>query len=82
MYRYRYINKHVQFGQTNYSLILEDLESGMPPVRLEKSFNVDPSQIDEDFLTTQANLDIANAIQVFNDSQTVADPYDDSQGDQ
>jgi len=69
MYRYRYINPHYQFGQMNYSLILEDLEDGMPLVRIEKCFNVSPNEIDDNFLANQANIDILNAIQAYNDSQ-------------
>lgn len=60
MYRYRYINKHVQFEATNYTLVLEDLEGDMsvPLVRIEKTFNVDPSLIDNDFLYNEARKDI------------------------
>lgn len=86
MYRYRYINKHYQFGQTNYTLILEDLEDGMPSVRIEKSFSMDPSAIDADFLYVEASKDIINAIQAAADAvaavQVAADQAIADQGDQ
>jgi hypothetical protein len=83
MYRYRYINKHYQFGQTNYSLILEDLEDGMPTVRIEKSFNMQPSDIDDGFLATQANNDIMAAIQAAADAAVAAQAaLDQAQSDQ
>lgn len=81
MYRYRFINKHFQFGQTNYSLILEDFEDGMPTVRIEKSFSMDPTLIDDDFLASQAMPEIQNYTQAFRDAQALlADDAD--QGDQ
>lgn len=88
MYRYRYINKMFQFGETSYSLILQDLESGMPTVRIEKTFNVDPLTIDENFLYDQAAIEITNAIQAYNDAQIAAenaantDASQDDSGDQ
>lgn len=63
LYSYRYINKQVQFGSTNYTLILEDLDDlNMPIVRIDKCFNVDPNLIDNDFLYQQAKPDILNAM--------------------
>jgi hypothetical protein len=81
MYRYRYINKHVQFGATNFTLVLEDLEDGMPTVRLEKCFHVNPSQIDESFLYTHAAPEIIAATNAFNAAQAELQAQVDS-GDQ
>lgn len=68
MYRYRYINKHFQFGRTSYTLLLEDLEGILPSIRIEKEFSLDPNQIDEDFLFQEAKKDITVAQQAYNDS--------------
>ena len=68
MYRYRYINKHCQFGRTNYTLILEDLENEMPTVRIEKEFGIDKELIDEDFLYTEAKKDIISAQEAYKQS--------------
>lgn len=59
MYRYRYINKHVQFDQINYTLILEDLEDqSLPIVRIEKSFNNSDLHVDAEFLYLEARKEI------------------------
>lgn len=71
MYRYRYINKHEQFGRTSYVLILEDLESSMPTVRIEKEFGLTSKDIDEDFLYKEASREIQIAQQAYNDSLVV-----------
>lgn len=42
MYRYRYINNQIQFGQYNYELILDDLEDGLPTHRIYKTFKEEP----------------------------------------
>jgi len=81
MYRYRFINKHVQFGATNYTLVLEDLEDGMPMVRVEKSFKIDPSQIDDSFLYSQAAPEIISATNAYNQAQADLAAQADS-GDQ
>lgn len=64
MYRYRYINKHIQFGCASYTLVLEDLEGDMtiPTIRIEKTFNIDPELIDDDFLYNEARKDILMAV--------------------
>lgn len=37
--QYRYINRHIQFGTTSYTLIIEDLDSDPITVyRIEKQF--------------------------------------------
>lgn len=76
MYRYRYINKHFQFGETSYSLILEDLEGGMPLVRIEKIFKLDPSLLDDDYLYTEASKEIIAAIAVFNEQNQSIEQQD------
>jgi hypothetical protein len=63
MYRYRYINKHSQFGYTDYTLILEDLEEDPEKaIRIEKSFNIDPQLIDSDFLYQEARKEIIRVL--------------------
>lgn len=59
MYSYRYINQLYQFNQTNYTLILEDLENpDVPVVRIDKCFSKSPSEIDNEFLYNEAKKDI------------------------
>lgn len=59
MYSYRYINKHEQFGITDYTLILEDLDNSEKPIiRILKSFKIEPSLIDDTFLYTEARKEI------------------------
>lgn len=67
MYRFRYINKHFQFGRTNYTLLLEDLEGDMPAVRVEKEFALSPEQIDSDFLYQEARKEILAAQEAYNE---------------
>ena len=65
MYSYRYINPQYQFGVTSFTLVLEDLDTPTNPVlRIDKSFNVDSSMIDDDFLYQQARPDIIAANQL------------------
>lgn len=64
MYSYRYINRHYQFGETNYSLILEDLDSNpVKSKRIEKTFRKSPEEIDDNFLYEEARKEILIAIQ-------------------
>lgn len=72
MYRYRYINKHYQFGYTTYTLVLEDLENSLPTVRLDKSFNTDPQLIDDDFLYQEARKDILNTMRQIEENTLIA----------
>jgi hypothetical protein len=59
MYRFRYINKHVQFGQLNCTLVLDDLEGSMPSVRVEKQFTIDnDNEIDDETLYQEASKEI------------------------
>lgn len=59
MYSYRYINKFYQFGETNYTLILEDLDSDpIKVVRIDKTFQKSPDEIDDEFLYQEARKEI------------------------
>ena len=58
MYIGRYINKHVQFEETNYTLILEDNDGILPTVRVEKTFSTDPNLLDNEFLYQEAKKEI------------------------
>lgn len=69
MYRYRYINKHSQFGRTTCTLILDDLETQMPSVRIDKEFGMPINQIDEETFYQEAAREIQNAQQAYNDAQ-------------
>jgi len=62
MYTSRYINKHYQFGETNYTLILEDLEGGKPTYRIEKTFKLSPDEIDQEFLYQEAKKEISRIL--------------------
>lgn len=63
MYSYRYINEHYQFGETNYSLILEDLDSDpIKIVRIDKTFKLSPNEIDQEFLYQEARKEIIRVI--------------------
>jgi len=64
MYNYRYINRLYQFGETNYSLILEDLDSNPVKIkRIEKTFKKSPEEIDNEFLYQEARKEILIAVQ-------------------
>jgi hypothetical protein len=65
-YRYRYINTHTQFGRTSCTLILNDLETGMPDVRIDKEFNVSLSQLDAEMLYQAAAVEIQVAQIAYN----------------
>lgn len=69
MYRYRYINMCSQFGRTNCTLILDDLETQMPSVRIDKEFNLPKDQLDDETLYQEAAFEITNATQAYNDQQ-------------
>lgn len=62
MYRYRYINKHSQFDETSYSLILSDSDGIMPEKRIEKIFRIDERLIDTEFLYEEAKKEILIAL--------------------
>lgn len=64
MYRYRYINKHKQFGQVSYTLILEDLEGDclQPTIRIEKSFSIAEGMVDTEFLYNEAKQEIIRVL--------------------
>jgi hypothetical protein len=61
MYRYRYINTQSQFGRTSCLLVLSDLETGMPEVRIYKEFGVMADQLDDETLYQAASIEIQNA---------------------
>lgn len=65
-----YINKLIQFGANNYSLILTDSKGIMPEVRIEKRFCLykHPNQ-DSTFLQQEAEKDIAIYTQIYLDEQ-------------
>jgi len=65
VYRHRYINKTSQFGRTNCTLILDDLEGTMPSVRIDKEFLVPSNQLDEETLYQEAAKEIRSAQQAY-----------------
>lgn len=54
------------------TLVLEDLETGMPEVRIEKEFNKTSKEIDEDFLYREASKDVAAATKSYTEDQAAA----------
>lgn len=64
MYRYRYINRHIQFDQVSYTLILEDLEGDClePIIRIEKSFSISDGMVDSEFLYAEAKQEIMRVL--------------------
>lgn len=67
-YSYRYINRLNQFGEINYTLILEDISNlELPAVRIDKTFKVDPSLIDDNFLYNEARTEI---LRIMNEPQS------------
>jgi hypothetical protein len=63
MYSYRYINKFIQLGVINYTLIIEDLEDPTrQTLRVEKSFNLSVDQLDDDVLAKAAQVEILNLV--------------------
>lgn len=64
-YNAKYINPLVQFGSVNLTLILEDDEGIMPPVRIDKKFR-EAEQITEEGLKAEADKEIARAIENYN----------------
>lgn len=81
MYRYRYINKHEQYGRTSYTLLLQDIEAGMPDIRIEKEFGMLSKDIDDEVLFQEAAKEIAAGIQAYSD-YLASLPITDSTGDQ
>ena len=78
MYRYRYINQISQFGRTQCTLILDDLETQMPQVRIEKEFGVPADQLDDETLYQEAAFEITVAQANYDAAQaTLADDTDD-----
>jgi hypothetical protein len=69
MYRYRYINMCSQFGRTNCTLLLDDLETQMPSVRIDKEFGMPLNELDDETLYQEAAIEIVNATQAYNDAQ-------------
>lgn len=61
MYRYRYINQMTQYGRTLCTLVLSDLETGMPEVRVDKEFDVPASDLDAETLYQAAATEIIAA---------------------
>jgi hypothetical protein len=82
MYRYRYINKLSQFGRTNCTLILDDLEGKMPSIRLEKEFGMPLEHLDEETLYVEASKEIKNAQQAYDDQLAVLASEEVSVGDE
>jgi len=54
-YVFRYINRQVFKSSVSYTLLIENNEEEH---RVEKSFKVDANQIDEEFLRTEAKVEI------------------------
>lgn len=85
MYNFRYINPHCQFGATCYTMILSDSDMVLPDVRIDKTFYVDSSMIDSEFLYQSAQLDIQNVLAAQADGSfyaTLAAPPDDGSDDE
>lgn len=71
MYRYRYINQSTQFGRTTCTLLLDDLETGMPSVRVDKEFGVPLVQLDAETMYQAAAVEIMNAQAAYDTAQAV-----------
>jgi hypothetical protein len=65
VYRYRYINTQSQHGRTFSTLILEDLETDMPDVRIDKEFGIPLDQLDDEMLYQAASYEIQIAQQAY-----------------
>ena len=74
IHSYRYINKHRQFGTTNYTLIIEARENDVlvKNYRIEKCFDVSENLIDDEFLRAYAYKEINRII---NESQEIEQLY-------
>lgn len=77
-YRYRYINKLIQFGKITYTLILQDLEGDMPEMRLDKQFDA----VDDEILYQEASKEIISATKLYNSLQELNESSDSNIGDE
>ena len=68
-YNYRYINKQIFTNSVGFTLLIEDDDNdNETSYRIEKTFKLDFSQIDDEFLRTEA----LKQIQIIKD--TIANP--------
>lgn len=60
VHSYRYINKHKQYNNINYTLIIEARQDDVliNEYRIEKCFKIDEKLLDEEFLRRYAYIEI------------------------